>query len=78
MWRDVQENMGAFQGLFGQTNFDIVDNTVYGPIDGKVQKGVNRFINAPIKNPIGKKWIDNELKKKGPEAKLPKRRSGGF
>ena len=78
MWRDVQENMGAFQGLFGQTNFDIVDNTVYGPIDGKVQKGVNKFINAPIKNPIGKKWIDNELKKKGPEAKLPKRRSGGF
>ena len=55
-WKDVQNNLGKFKGLFGG-NFDIVDNTVYKPVDRQVQKAVNSFIKKPIQNPIGKKWI---------------------
>ena len=65
IWTDVQANLGAFQGLFGQGNISIVDNTVYGPVDEAVQKAVGGFVNRPIKNPIGKKWIETELEQRG-------------
>ena len=55
-WKDVQANLGKFQNLFGG-NFRIVDNTVYKPISGQVQKAVNKFVKAKIYNPIGKKWV---------------------
>lgn len=57
-WKDVQENLGKFQNLFGN-NMRIVDNTVYKPISNQVQKAVNSFIRMSVKNPIGKKWIEN-------------------
>ena len=56
-WKDVQNNLGKFQNLFG-SNFRIVDNTVYKPISGQVQKAVNTFIRKKVYNPIGKKWIE--------------------
>ena len=56
-WKDVQNNLGKFQNLFGG-NFRIVDNTVYKPISGQVQKAVNSFIRKKVYNPIGKKWIE--------------------
>lgn len=79
VWNDVQENMGSFQGLFGGGNFVIVDNTKYGPVSETVQKAISSFLRRPIENPIGKKWIDEELKAKGPRARLPKsnRTDGG-
>jgi len=55
-WKDVQNNLGKFQNLFGG-NFRIVDNTVYKPIGKQVQKAVNAFVRKKIYNPIGKKWI---------------------
>ena len=55
-WKDVQDNLGKFQNLFGG-NFRIVDNTVYKPISNQVQKAVNTFVRKKIYNPIGKKWI---------------------
>ena len=55
-WKDVQNNLGKFQNLFGG-NFRIVDNTVYKPIGKQVQKAVNKFVKAKIYNPIGKKWV---------------------
>ena len=55
-WKDVQNNLGKFQNLFGG-NFRIVDNTVYKPISNQVQKAVNAFIRKPLYNMIGKKWI---------------------
>jgi hypothetical protein len=58
IWKDCQENLGKFQGLFGG-NMTIVDNTVYKPIDNQVQKAIDAFIRKPIYNPIGKKWISN-------------------
>jgi predicted kinase len=55
-WKDVQNNLGKFQNLFGG-NFRIVDNTVYKPISKPIQKAVNAFIRKPLYNMIGKKWI---------------------
>jgi hypothetical protein len=79
IWRDVQENMGAFQSLFGGSNFVIIDNTEYGPVSGAAQKAISAFLQTPIENATGKKWIEQELKAKGPGAKLPKatRTAGG-
>ena len=64
IWKKCQENMGHFQGMFGN-NFIIVDNTEYQPISKSVQKQVDTFLRKPIQNPIGKKWImgARELKK---------------
>ena len=56
-WKDVQNNLGKFQNLFGG-NFRIVDNTVYKPIAKEVQKAVNRFVRKPLYNKIGVKWIE--------------------
>ena len=56
-WKDVQNNLGKFQGLFSG-NMTIVDNTVYKPIDKQVQKSINTFVKKPIYNRIGKKWIE--------------------
>ena len=65
-WKDVQENLGKFQGLFSG-NLTIVDNTIYKPIDKEVQKSVNKFIRKPVYNRIGVKWIETAraLKRKG-------------
>ena len=56
-WKDVQNNLGKFQNLFGG-NFRIVDNTVYKPISKEVQKAVNSFVRKPVYNKIGQKWIE--------------------
>ena len=56
IWRKCQENLGKFQGMFGN-NFIIVDNTEYQPVSKSVQKQVDGFLRKPIQNPIGKKWI---------------------
>ena len=72
IWTDVQKNMGRFQGLF-KGNFRIIDNS-----DKRVAKRderlfpkefysvINKFIKAPIKSGIAKRWIKRqlELKKK--------------
>lgn len=57
IWSHVQENMGKFQQLFGSNNFIIVDNTVYGPPASTIRKSINRFVSMPVRNEIGKKWI---------------------
>ena len=72
-WNQVQKNIGAFNGIFG-SNFLVVDNS--STLDEKsaikkftmlIKKGVGRFIGKGIKNPIGKRWIKNQLilKKQG-------------
>lgn len=75
IWNHVQENLGAFQALFGAENMVIIDNTEYGPVPGSVDTAVNKFLNRPIRNPIGRKWIDQELSAKGPAAELPTTKS---
>jgi predicted kinase len=65
-WKDVQNNLGKFQNLFGG-NFRIVDNTVYKPVSNEVVKAAQRFMRKPVYNKIGQKWIQNAkaLKKAG-------------
>jgi len=65
IWSDVQQNLGGFQKLFGANNIAIVDNTVYGPLPEDVGKAVNAFVEAPVRNPIGRKWIEGELSQRG-------------
>jgi hypothetical protein len=70
IWTNVQANREDFMGLFGNTFYQI-NNTKYGPPPEELRKAVNAFIEKPVQNPIGKKWIDDELAKKkashGPE-----------
>ena len=72
-WHDVQQNLGGFQKLFGR-NFLIVDNAktlgekeAIKNFNELVKQGVNKFIKAPVKNSIGKKWMKRArlLKKQG-------------
>ena len=65
-WKDVQQNIGAFQNLF-KNNFVIVDNskTLSGEeAEAKfvplVTKVVRKFVQKPIKNKLGKKWVEKQ------------------
>jgi len=59
MWKQVQDNLGKFQKLFGANNMLIVDNSSYDNqnILDQIEKAVMSRIKAPVKNPIGKKWM---------------------
>ena len=65
-WKDVQQNIGAFQNLF-KNNFVIVDNSKH--LNDKeaekkfvplVTKVVRKFVSKPIKNKLGKKWVEKQ------------------
>ena len=59
MWFSCQNNLGHFQNIFGN-NFKIVDRTKSSePINKSVLRSVIDFLKSPIKNPIGKKWLQN-------------------
>ena len=69
-WKDVQNNLGKFQGLFG-TKFVVVDNSKFlSEKDAQnkfgmiTKKYIDKFIKRPIKNPKGKKWVKNNIKLK--------------
>jgi len=65
MWNQVQDNIGKFQNYFGRENFILVDNNNAGEeIFNKVYRQVVGLIKKPVKNPVGKKWIQSELEKK--------------
>ena len=70
-WKDVQNNLGKFQGLFG-TKFVVVDNSKFlKPKDALkkfgmiTKKYIGKFISKPVKNPKGKKWVKNNKILKG-------------
>jgi len=70
-WKDVQNNLGKFQGLFGR-NFAVVDNSKFlSPEDAQkkfgmiTKKYINKFIKEPIRNFIGKKWVQHNLTLRG-------------
>jgi hypothetical protein len=71
-WNDVQKNKISYQGLFGNSNFMMVDNSktldekaAIKKFDTLMKKGINKFITQPIKNYRGKKWIEKQLILKG-------------
>ena len=62
--QEVNRNVGAFQGLFGSSNFMIVDNNQYQTEDQAkkrfkmlVKQGLDKFIKAPITNKKALSWI---------------------
>jgi len=70
-WKDVQANLGKFQGLF-KSNFAVVDNSRFlKPEEAQkkfgmiVKKYINSFVKQPIKNFIGKKWVKHNLLLRG-------------
>ena len=68
-WEDVQSNMAYFQGLFGNANFLLVDNSKHltpkqatSKFKMLVSKGIDQFLKKPIKSKIGKAWLRREKK----------------
>ena len=66
-WKDVQNNMGKFQGLFGK-NFVLVDNSKFlKPADAAkkfgmiTKKYIDRFIKQPIRNAKGRNWVKHQM-----------------
>ena len=63
MWNDVQQNIMAFQQLFGAANFYVVDNS--GGLEdpgrkenfNKVQKAIDKFINSAPNTRAAKAWL---------------------
>ena len=65
MWKEVQNNIGKFQSLFGSSNFIVVDNNMAGEdVFAKVWKRCMVLIRKKVNNPIAKRWISQELAKK--------------
>lgn len=60
-WKECQNNLGKFQTMFSG-NFRIVDNTKDGNnVTDDMKSQVDKFVNSPIRNPIGKKWVTTQL-----------------
>jgi len=66
MWNDVQQNIMAFQQLFGAASFYVVDNS--GGLEdpnrkenfNKVQKAIDKFINSAPNSRQAKAWLDSQ------------------
>lgn len=63
MWKEVQDNMGKFQRLFGPSRMLIVDNSSYNNKDiiHLSEKEIEKHLKTPIQNPLGKRWIQDQL-----------------
>jgi len=62
--KEVNQNIGGFQGLFGGSNFMIVDNNKFQDekqatkrFNMLVKQGLGKFISKPLKNKRGLSWI---------------------
>jgi cytidylate kinase len=63
MWNAVQQNIMAFQQVFGAPNFHVIDNS--GGLEdperaaefNKVYKEIQKFINQPPKSKAAKDWL---------------------
>ena len=67
-WNDTRKNLGAYKSTFG-SNFALVDNSNYlsekeakHKFSSLVKGYANKWANAPIKNPIGQKWVKDQMK----------------
>lgn len=69
MWNDVQQNIMAFQQLFGGSNFYVVDNSggLEDPNRAKnfneIRKDLHRFLETPPRKPQAKQWISSRKPK---------------
>ena len=66
MWKDVQKNIGKFQGLF-RNRLIVVDNSEGSDIDIstlEAYKDVKTWASKPPENKIAAKWIKSQRKQK--------------
>jgi len=62
MWKQVQDNLGKFQKLFGVDKMLIVDNSVYGDdILDQIEAEIGKHMSKPVQNPLGKIWIKEAI-----------------
>ena len=62
MWKQVQDNLGKFQKLFGVDKMLIVDNSVYGgDILDQIEAEIAKHMSKPVQNPLGKIWIKEAI-----------------
>jgi len=62
--KDVQQNIGRFQGLFGKDFLIIDNNNAKDDILNMAYKQVKKFAAKPVKNKLAQQWIKSELEKK--------------
>ena len=69
-WEDTRKNLGGYKSLFGG-KFALVDNSQFLNADdarhkftGLVKNYIQQWSTEPIKNPIGKKWVQDQFKLK--------------
>ena len=67
-WKATRKNLGGLKALFG-SNFALVDNDKFLSADearhkfASLVKGyANKWVNTPIKNPIGRQWVQDQMK----------------
>ena len=66
MWNDVQQNIMAFQQVFGGSKFAVVDNSggLEDPNRAKnfneIQKDLHRFLETPPRMPAAKTWLASQ------------------
>lgn len=65
MWKEVQDNLGKFQKLFGADKMLIVDNSEYGgDVLSQIEKQIGKNMATAVENPLGKLWIREQLRLK--------------
>lgn len=65
IWNDSQKAKEFYKKLFGKNFIEIQNdkNTPKGEplnIDPQLSKAAQKFVNTPILNPVGRKWIESE------------------
>ena len=64
-WKDVQRNIGKFSQYFRQ-NFVVVDNNnSEEDVMTPVFKQIKGLLKKPVKSPIAKQWVRQEMKRRG-------------
>jgi len=67
--KQVQNNMGKFQRMFGRNNFDIIDNNKnQEDVNPKVYKSIRTFVNREPTSKEAKDWVKRELARKSGKA----------
>ena len=63
--KEVQENIGKLQRLFGMKNFIVIDNNKANEnVLDKSYKMVRKIVKRPIGNHVAKMWLRKELEKR--------------
>lgn len=61
LWQRSQDNLAKYRSMFGN-NITIIDNSETRAVDPSVKSEIRRFMEAPIRNPVGREWINTALR----------------